>query len=110
MTAQAATRISLCCRAQASRWDLAICRSDVSVWQTSTAVQILGVVAGVAALAQHRGTNLQERRDVRTVRYVAVGAVVRHGLMLPEEWTALLRVAGGAGLVDRLLDEELGTV
>jgi hypothetical protein len=44
------------------------------------------------------------------VRRVAVGAIVRDRLMLPEEWTALLRVARRASLVDRFLDEELGAV
>ena len=110
MTAQAAACIPLRCRALASQRNLAIGRSYVSVGQAPTAIQVLGVIAGVTALAQHRDTHFQQRRHIRTVRRVTVGAVVRDRLMFPEEWTALLRMARGTRLVDGLLDEELGTI
>jgi len=59
----------------------------------------------VAGLAEERRAQLQERRLHRTVRVVAVGAILRHRLMLPQKRSALLAVAGGARFVGGVLDE-----
>jgi len=37
---------------------------------------------------------------------VAVGAILNDGRMLPQEWTALFRMAGVAGLSDGVLDHQ----
>src|SRR5450759_2417240 len=58
-------------------------------------------------LAHERGTGYQQRRNVRTVRRMAVPAVLGDGLMFEQEGAALLRVAGVAGLVHRVLLDQL---
>src|ERR1017187_3598865 len=103
----AAASVSLCCRAQASERQLAIHSGYVAVWQICTAVQVFPVIAGVTALAEHRHPSLQKRRHIRTVRRVAIGAIVHNRRMLPKEGTALFCVARVTRLIDRFLHEEL---
>ena len=64
---------------------------------------------GVALLAQHRDRRDQQGLLVGTVHVVAVEAVFAHRRVLEQERPALLRVAGVAGLVDRVgLQQRLG--
>src|ERR1019366_4979913 len=63
--------------------------------------------AGMALLAKPRTRHLQHLLVGRAVRVVAVRAAFDDGVVLPEVGTALLHVAGVAGLVGRARDEEL---
>lgn len=110
MAEEAAARVSLCRGALASERQLAVHRCYIASRQIRAAVKVLGVVAGVAGLAEHRRPHLEQRRDVRTVRRVAIGTVVHNRRMLPEEWSPLFRVAGVAGFVYRLLNQQLRAV
>src|SRR5450756_1504869 len=82
-------------------------RGHVAARQIGAAVDLIAMVTAVTLLAEPRRARLQQRRVGRAVRRVAVGAIVGDGGVLPEEGAALLRVAGVAGLVDRVLDEHL---
>ena len=62
----------------------------------------------VTRLAEERRAQFQERGLGRAVRIVTVGAVLRHGLVLPQKRAAKLRVAGRASFRDGVLDELCG--
>ena len=55
----------------------------------------------VALLAQERGPRLQQRGLRRAVRVVAVGAILGHRLMLPQERSTIFSVTGRAGFGHR---------
>ena len=78
----------------------------VTVREIRTAVEGLAMVAAVTVLTQHRRSRFQERPDIRAVWRVAVGAVIDNRGVFPEERAALFRMAGIAGLVDRVLDQQ----
>ena len=63
----------------------------------------------VAFLAQERSTRLQQRRNVGTVRRMAVGAILGCGLVFPQEGSAFFRMAGEASFNHRGLLQHLGT-
>ena len=63
----------------------------------------------VALFTQERWARFQQRCDVRSVRRMAIGAVLGRWLMLPQEGAAFFSVAGVAGLVDRVLFQQFGT-
>lgn len=64
------------------------------------AIRGLAVVRAVVTFRAHkRCAGFQQRRDVGAVRLMAVGAILRYRLMLPQERPALFSVAGKAGLV-----------
>ena len=65
--------------------------------------------AVVALITQERGTRFQQRRNIGTVRGMAIGAVFRHRLMLPQEGAAFFGVAGEAGFVNRGLLQHFRT-
>src|SRR5665213_358895 len=104
---QAAPCIALCCRTLTTQRYAAAGSRHVSVWQVGATIEVFAVVARVAVLAKHWCTNRQQRRRIRTVRRVAVGAVVSHRSVLTQERTALLCVARIAGLVHRLFHQQL---
>src|ERR1017187_9598023 len=64
----------------------------------------------MTALAEHRVSHLQERRQIRAMRGVAIGAIIDNRSVLPEEGSALFRMTRVAGLVDRDLLEQRGAV
>ena len=64
--------------------------------------------AFVTCLTQKRRPHLEQRRLYRTVRIVAVGAVLGDRLVFPEERPSILRMAAGAGLVDRVFHQLRG--
>src|SRR6056297_352721 len=57
---------------------------------------------GVTALAEHRPAQAEHARVARAVGLVAIGAVLGHRGVLPDERTAGLRMALPAGVVHRL--------
>ena len=57
-------------------------------------------VLRVALLAQHGARRRQERLKIRSVRIVAVQAILADRCMLEEEWSALFGVAAVTNLVD----------
>src|SRR5665647_2807487 len=63
----------------------------------------------VAFVTQEGRTRFEQRRDVGTVRGMAIGAVFGHRLMFPEEGTAFFGMAGEAGFIDRVFLQQLGT-
>ena len=67
------------------------------------------VRAVVALGTQKRCTRLEQRRDVGTVRGMAVGAVFGHRLMFPQEGAAFFGMAGEASLIDRVFLEQFRT-
>src|SRR5579862_2724065 len=104
MALQTSASIGLVSRALGSQWNGPVAGYKGSAGQVCCAVKALGVVAGVALLAEHRCARLQQWRYIRSVRRVAIGAVLNDGGMLPQEWSALFRMAGVAGLRDGVLD------
>src|ERR1700757_2332630 len=75
MALQTSATVGLISRALGSRRDGPVAGYKGSAGQVCSAVEALGVIARVALLAKHRGTRLQQRRYIRTVRRVAVGAI-----------------------------------
>ena len=74
--------------------------------QCTTAERGRGVDgAGVATLAEPRWTCFQQRRNIGSVRHVAMAAIIRRRWMLPQEWAAFVGVAAEARIVDGVLDE-----
>ena len=63
--------------------------------------------ARVTALAQPRRPHFQQWGDVRSVRNMAVAAIVGGRRMLPQERAPLLGVTAVAGLVDGVFDKQL---
>src|ERR1700683_2776483 len=59
----------------------------------------------MARLAEKRRAHLEKRGLCRTVRIVAIGAVLRDRLVLPQEGPPEFSVTGGAGFRDGVLDE-----
>ncbi len=59
----------------------------------------------VTGLTEKRSAYLEKCRLRRAVRAVAIGTVLCHRLMLPQERAAEFGVAGRAGLRDGVLDE-----
>ena len=62
----------------------------------------------VALLAEPWRTGLEQSGLHRTMRIVAVAAVFADRRVLPQERSAFVGVAGIAGLVDGVLDQQLG--
>ena len=62
----------------------------------------------VALLAEPGLAGLQHLRAGGTMRIMAVGAILHHRRMLPQERTAPLRMTLVAGLVGRAFDQQLG--
>jgi hypothetical protein len=81
----------------------------IAAHQIGGTVDSAGVIAAMAFLAQVWRASFQQRRFGRTVRCMAVGAIVKHGAMLPQERAAFLGVAGVTGFVDRVLDQQFRT-
>jgi len=73
---------------------------DIPGWQIVTAIECAAMVTAVALLTQERYARFQQCWVGRSVRRMAIGAIVRDRTMLPQEWAAFLGVAGVAGLVD----------
>lgn len=109
MTKQATAGIALGCRALASERDTAAAGGDVPGGEIGAAIEVLGVIAGMAVLAKHGWTHGQQRPDVGAVRRMAVSAVVHDGRVLPQEGAAFFGVAGIAGLVYRFLHQQFGS-
>ena len=61
----------------------------------------------MAGVAHSRHPHFQQLRVVRTVRLVAIRAILHHGRVFPEERSAALRVAAQAILVCGRLNELL---
>ena len=79
-------------------------------WYTGAAVNVAGVKPGnMALLAQPGGPADQQVRVVRTVRRVAVGAIVLYRRMLPQERPAFLCVAVIALFIDRVTLQVAGS-
>ena len=106
MALQTSASVGLISRALGSQWDGPVAGDERSSGQVGTAVEALGVVARMALLAQHGGARLQQRRHIRTVRRVAVGAILSHGRMLIQKGTALFRMAGVAGFRNGVLHHQ----
>src|SRR5215469_18567960 len=94
MALQTSASVGLVRRALASQWNGPVARYKGSAGQVCSTVKALGMVAGVALLAEHGCARLQQRRHIGPVWRVAVGAVLNHGGVLPQKRTALFRVAG----------------
>lgn len=60
----------------------------------------------MAFLAQPRGALFQQGRVVGTVRCMAIGAIIKHGRMLPEERAALLGMAGIASFIGGIFNQQ----
>ena len=87
---------------QLSRW----CSATRLRRQCTTAERGRGVDgACVATLAEPRRARFQQRRNVGSVRHVAMAAIIRRRWMLPQEWAAFVGVAAEARIVDGVLDE-----
>src|SRR6476620_3670263 len=80
---------------------LPVDRRHIATGEVGAAVDLCGVVAGVALLAQIGRARLEQRRQGRAVRCVAADAAFDDRRVLPEERAALLGVTGVAGLVHR---------
>ena len=106
MALQTSASVGLISRALGSQWDGPVAGDKVSAGQVCATVKALGVVASVALLAEHGGTRLQEGCHIRTVRRMAVGAILSDRGMFPQKWAALFRVAGIAGLGDCVLHHQ----
>ena len=59
----------------------------------------------VTGLAQERCADREQGRLRRTVRLVAVVAILGNRLMLPQKRAAEFRMTGSAGLVDGVFDQ-----
>src|SRR5215469_11682987 len=68
MALQTSASIGLISRAMGSQRNGPVAGHKGSAGQVCSAVEALGVIARVALLAKHRGTRLQQRRHIRTVR------------------------------------------
>src|SRR4029079_5080936 len=82
---------------------------DTRAGQIRTAVDLGAVVATMAVLAEPGDSRLELCRVAGSVGRMAIRAIVRHRRVLPQIRTALFRVAGKAGVVDRVLDEQFRT-
>lgn len=60
----------------------------------------------MAPLAQEWRTELEQRRDVGTMRAMADGAIFGYGLMLKQVWAAFFGMAGVAGFYNRVFPEQ----
>lgn len=63
----------------------------------------------VTFVTQEGGDRFQQRREVGTVRRMAIGAVFGHRLMFPEEGAAFFRMASVASLNDRIFLKQFGS-
>jgi len=106
MALQTSASVGLVSRALASLWDGPVTGDKGSAGQVCSTVKALGMVAGVALLAEHGCARLQQRRHIGTVWIVAVGAVLNDGRVFPQKRSALFRVAGVAGLGDGVLHHQ----
>ena len=79
---QTGARGQLCSRGGRSGLLGALDRRDGRAGQVRTAVDLGGVVATMAVLAQPGHSRLQKRRVAGAVRRVAIGAIVRNRSML----------------------------
>ena len=87
---------------------MAVCATPVEIPHGIQDRRSRWVTSGdVARIAHARHAHLQQLRVVGAMRFVAVGAVLHDRRVLPEEWTAPLRVAGQAVFVHCALDELL---
>ena len=66
-----------------------------------------GMCAVMALLTQERCTRLQQRRNVRAMGAVAVGAILTHRLVLEQEGAAFFSMALVAGFCHRIFLELL---
>src|SRR5450759_2839394 len=107
MAVQAGATAHLNARGGRSRLLGTIDGRHVAARQIGAAVDLIAMVTAVTLLTKPRRARLQQRCVGRAVRRVAVGAIVNDGSVLPEEGAASLRMAGVAGLVDRILDQQL---
>ena len=107
MAQEAAASIALRRGTLTTQWDSSVGSSHVSVWQVGAAVKIFPVVTGVAILTKHRSPDRKQWRGIRTMRRMTVGAIVDDWRMLPEERTALFRVARVARLIYRFFCQQL---
>jgi len=80
------------------------------VWQIRSAIERARVIGRVALLAQPRNPGLQQRRNVRAVRGMAVRAVFGDRIVFPQEGSAPIGVARETRLVDAVLDHQLRAV
>src|ERR1700692_1988717 len=106
MALQTSASVGLVSRALGSQWNGPVARYKGSTGQVCSTVKALGMVASVAFLAQHGCARLQQRRHIRPMRRVAVGAILNDGSMLPQEWTEIFRMAGVTGLSDGVLHHQ----
>jgi len=85
---------------------------DRSARKAGRAIHIarMGRSVAVAFLTEEGRPGSQQRRIGRAVRRVTVHAIVHRRRMLPKERAPLLGVAGPAGFVGRVLDEQLGAI
>lgn len=74
--------------------------SGIAANQVGAAVQGSRMVRNVTLLAQVRLPDLQQRRVVRAVRRMTIRASVGDRFVFPQEWSALLGMAGVAGIID----------
>ena len=107
MAVQAVAGVHLCPGSRIGQWIFAIDRSDVSVLQVGTTVDLVGVITAMAILTEPWRTLLEQRCIDRSVRRMAVRAIVDDWTVFPKEGTAFFGVTGVAGLVDRALEQQV---
>jgi hypothetical protein len=88
---------------------MAIGAAAVEILDGPERLRLRGVTAAVmAGIAHTRHAHLKELRVIAAMRFVAIGAVFHNRRVLPEKWTAALRVATQAILVNGALNELAG--
>ena len=107
MAVHAVTRVHLSPRSRIGQRSVSIDRGDVSVLQIGATVDLVGVIAAMAILTEPWRTLLEQRCVDRSVRRVAVRAIVDDRAVFPKEGTAFFSVTGVAGLVDRALEQQV---
>ena len=71
-----------------------------SIWETEAASSSRAVNGRMAFIAQARARDFQQKLIVRSVRLVAVQAILAHRRVLPQHRSALFRMALVASVVD----------
>jgi len=81
--------------------------SYIAALQIGAAIELRTVITAMALLAQPRSTRLEQGSIGRAVRRMTVAAIIDHRAVFPEEGTAFFGMAGIAGFIQGILDQQL---
>ena len=109
MATDAGAGVHLSTRVAIRQWQAPIDRGDIAVSQIRAAIDRATVVGAMAVLTEPRHALRQQGRIIRTVRGMAVAAIVGRRTVFPQERTPFFGMTHVASLVNGILDQQTGT-